>query len=160
MGRGRPRSIHFSPGELRELYFDKGLTLKEIGAVVGVSKQAVSQRMKELGIDTSTPRPTGHVKNKGGGRTPSSCNGYPSFYLRKKTVYCHRLVAAQILGRPLTGKEAVHHCNEVRSDNRPENLWVFPDNASHRRYHGSGVIHPDTIFLKDFLKEDEHESEI
>ena len=38
----------------------------------------------------------------------------------------HRLVVEQILGRPLTTTENVHHRNGDKLDNRPDNLelWV------------------------------------
>ena len=47
----------------------------------------------------------------------------------------HRQVAEHILGRVLRRGEHVHHINEDRTDNRPENLVVLPTRGHHTRWH-------------------------
>lgn len=43
----------------------------------------------------------------------------------------HRIVMARVLGRPLRPGEVVDHRNDIRDDNRPENLRLFASNAEH-----------------------------
>lgn len=56
----------------------------------------------------------------------------------------HRLVMERVIGRRLLPHEDVHHRNEVRHDNRPENLELVA-HADHLRSHYSErSIDPDT----------------
>jgi hypothetical protein len=54
--------------------------------------------------------------------------------------YClqHRLVAEAVLGRHLAREERIHHENGDKRDNTPSNLWLFPNQAEHMRFHKRG----------------------
>ena len=58
-------------------------------------------------------------------------------------VFEHRIVMESMIGRYLTSKEVVHHINGVPSDNRPDNLMLFADNAKHKKHHNKLEIKRD-----------------
>jgi len=60
----------------------------------------------------------------------ADCRGY---------AYEHRLVAEAKLNRRLVPKEAVHHINGIKDDNRPENIEVLPTRAHHMVLHRKRV---------------------
>ena len=61
----------------------------------------------------------------------------PNHPFRPKSNYIRRshLVMEKRLGRYLTKKEIVHHINEIKDDDRPENLQLFPNRSEHRKLH-------------------------
>lgn len=68
----------------------------------------------------------GYVRVLAPDHPEADCRGY---------VFEHRLVAAQTLGRALLPNEVVHHINEVKDDNSPDNLRVFASQADHIKHH-------------------------
>ena len=69
-------------------------------------------------------------------------NGYiliykPEHPFAKKSGYIfeHRLVMEKFLGRYLLPEERVHHDNDVKDDNRIENLSLFLNTKRHLKYH-------------------------
>jgi len=70
-------------------------------------------------------------------------NGYVSIYMPEHKrafdngcVYEHILVAERTLGRELKPDECVHHKDQNRTNNSPENLMVFATNNDHVAFHG------------------------
>ena len=62
-------------------------------------------------------------------------NGYILLSLNGSRKLEHRYIMEQYLGRPLEKKEVVHHINEVRNDNRIENLALLSSQSEHARLH-------------------------
>ncbi|QIW89910.1 HNH endonuclease [Bacillus phage Izhevsk] len=74
-------------------------------------------------------------------------NGYKTVYMPSHhrasddgIVYEHIVVAEQILGRELRDEEEVHHEDENKHNNSPDNLFVFATKADHTRYHHNGIM--------------------
>ncbi len=62
---------------------------------------------------------------------------YPEhpFVKKNRHIFEHRLVMEKHLGRYLRPKEVVHHINGIVDDNRIENLMLFSNESSHKKFH-------------------------
>lgn len=133
--------------------YDAAGSVSELARRLGLKRDQVEYRLRRLGVPIQTsgyrsPRtvttPTGPAHfNWRGGRTMHS-DGYVLVYApwhpaaQKGYVLEHRLVMEEHLGRYLTADELVHHRNEVKTDNRVENL-VVTDTSAHMSHHKAGA---------------------
>lgn len=60
------------------------------------------------------------------------------WYVKRNGRHEHRVVAEGILGRPLKPGEIVHHKDENKKNNDPDNLMVITQ-GEHMREHGLGI---------------------
>lgn len=65
--------------------------------------------------------------DKGDGKTYQKCHGR----------HTHRVVAEQMLGRPLRAGEIVHHIDGNKRNNKPTNLMVFKNQSEHAKWHAT-----------------------
>jgi hypothetical protein len=56
-------------------------------------------------------------------------------FAKKGYIQQHRLIVEAKIGRYLTPEEVVHHLNEMKTDNRIENLMLFKNNREHIKFH-------------------------
>jgi hypothetical protein len=124
------------PTVLRELYWERELSLAEIGNRADVSAPTIRYWMKKYGIprrEPNTEKPPYLRETKGG-------------YLRIHTsdtnggldrVYVHRLVAVAEYGFEAVRDNHVHHESGHGLDNRPDNLVPLSP-AEHAAEHDLG----------------------
>ena len=64
-----------------------------------------------------------------------SRSGYIQMTHRGRTRYEHILIAEKAFGGPLPQGAEVHHVNEIKTDNRNQNLVICENNAYHKLLH-------------------------
>jgi endogenous inhibitor of DNA gyrase (YacG/DUF329 family) len=71
------------------------------------------------------------------GRIFAARGAKPTTYRKLNGRHAHRIIAEQSLGRPIAAGEIVHHRDENKHNNAPDNLEVLPSQAVHARIHAT-----------------------
>jgi hypothetical protein len=98
-----------------------GLAVRNCGTVPTVEAYIDNQGYRRVRINIEDPM------------WSMALSGYYGDNRRTATILEHRLVMARKIGRPLREEETVHHINNNKLDNRPENLELHVGN------HGKGA---------------------
>ncbi|AUZ30174.1 HNH endonuclease [Bacillus swezeyi] len=125
--------------------YENGSYMRELGRLFKVSNITIRNYLKANGVKLRNPREEVSRQAKTrvldrnpfwkGGRVKLK-NGYIRINLgNNKKMLEHRYIMEQHIGRKLKRTEHVHHINEIKDDNRIENLFLFKSGSDHNHYH-------------------------
>ena len=150
------KKLNITYDELYNLYINQGLSTLSIAKIYNAHHSSIRDLLIKFKIRTrniSEAKRVSTLNRKQDSKLFKhglDTNGYRIFRKNGKKTKEHRVIAESILKRKLNRNEVVHHVNGIKTDNRIENLWIFPSPKDHAKYHWDGTIHKATIFLKDF----------
>jgi transposase len=128
----KPTGPWTDPELLHDLYHEKSMSQYEIAEELDCGQNTVKRWMKRHDIEAKT------VKNDRVPYFETSKNGYETWETKVEDtshhVRVHRLLAVAEYGFEAVADSVVHHKNNIRWDNRPENIEPM-SKMEHRRIH-------------------------
>jgi hypothetical protein len=125
---GRKRNTKYD--DCYSLYLE-GLSLQQVAEQIGVTRQCVYKAFKRRGLKLRGPnfQPSQEYDGK---KFTLRAHGYYELTTGKRTLM-HRYVYEKEVGKIPNGYD-IHHINELKSDNRVENLECLPKAEHTRKY--------------------------
>lgn len=130
------------PELVRQMYVDRDMTIEEIAAAMNSGDAIVRRALSQANVSMRPFGPREHKKTKphlpfvldGQGYRLVMRPDHPKASA-KGYIQQHVLVMEQKLGRRLVGKEEVHHDDENKGNNHPDNLILMKSRGDHIRHH-------------------------
>lgn len=139
------RRVELDPQLIAEMYVQQNMTLQEIAKSLHRTGKTVLRAFLASGVPMRPrgPRDAAHcrkcayetIRDKQGyllRRRPEHPRANSRGYVRE-----HILVMEQKIGRPILPTEDVHHKDENKANNDPDNLDLFASRGEHIRHHNN-----------------------
>lgn len=153
-GRVMP-SIFINPEQLVDMYLNEGKSILCIAKRLNHSPTTIHKYLRKFEIPLRT---SGEIRKGKRSNAWKSGKRYSQGYIaiyspnhpyRTKMgyVFKHRLIVEKYLGRYLKPREITHHINNIRNDNRIDNLMVFINSVAHLKFHRD----PKSVKLEEIV---------
>lgn len=120
-------------GKAFKVYGRKVATFQHHFCSRACARTFTSPRMSAMNKELNPGRMTMETREKL--RQAHLNTGEGKTYTKTFSRHTHRIVAEQILGRPLLPGEVVHHIDGDKRNNEPSNLMVFTSQPEHAKWH-------------------------
>jgi len=117
------------PELIEELYWEDGMTVRDISKKFNCGKSSILRTMNEYDIPRRDRSATVKYQSHTDGRA------YMIFRSQDDFVYEHRLLAVAEYGFEEVKNMHVHHKNEIKWDNRPDNLELMTPSEHIKHHH-------------------------